>query len=92
MKARRAALEAERAELIKKQALEQERLQLDQRRRELELDKELAKVEAEERVYNEALGSENSVAKASPPAMKKTSKVNERKSHLNVHYAVVTTF
>ena len=49
-KAKRAALEVERIELVKEQALENER-------RELELNKQLAKIEGEEKVYNEAIGA-----------------------------------
>ncbi len=63
-RARRAALEAEKIELIKAQALEVERLQLEQRKQELELNKELAKVEAEERVYDAAMAGEYSMAKS----------------------------
>jgi DNA-binding ferritin-like protein len=66
VKAKRAALEAEKAELIKEQALEQQRFLLEQKRREMTLNKELAKIEAEEKVYNAAMGSEHSMIKASP--------------------------
>ncbi len=57
-KARKAALEAEKAGLAKQQALEQERLQLEQRNYELKLNTELAKAKAEERVYSEGIYDE----------------------------------
>ena len=61
IKAKRAVLEAKRIELVKEQALEKERLLLEQRRRELELNKQLAKIEAEEKVYNKAIGGDYSM-------------------------------
>jgi hypothetical protein len=57
-KARKAVLEAEKAGLAKQQALEQERLQLEQRNYELKLNTELAKAKAEERVYSEGIYDE----------------------------------
>ena len=55
IRAKRAALEAEKFELAAQQALEKERLQLEQRTRELQLRTELAKAEAEERIYSQAM-------------------------------------
>ena len=70
VKARKAALEAEKAELIKEQALEQERFLLEQRRQEMMLEKELAKAEAEEKVYNSIMSSDYSKTKAYSPETK----------------------
>ena len=53
--ARKAALEAEKASFVKQQALEHERLKLEHLKRELQLDTQLAKAEAEERIYSEAM-------------------------------------
>ena len=53
--ARKAAIEAEKASFVKKQALEQETLKLEHLKHELQLDTRLAKAEAEERIYSEAM-------------------------------------
>ena len=63
-KTKKAALKAEIENLIKEQALELERLQLKQRRQEFELSKELANVDAEEKVYNEAMTSDRLMTKS----------------------------
>ena len=58
IRARKAALEAERSELGAQQALEKERLQIEQRARELKLRTELTKIEAEEKIYTQAMGGD----------------------------------
>ncbi len=58
IRARKAALEAERSELEAQQALEKERLQIEQRARELKLRTEHTKIEAEEKIYTQAMGGD----------------------------------
>ena len=58
IRAKRAALEAERSVLETQQALEKEKLQIEQTARELKLRTELAKIEAEEKIYSQAMGGD----------------------------------
>ena len=58
IRAKRAALEAERSVLETQQALEKEKLQTEQTARELKLRTELAKIESEEKIYSQAMGGD----------------------------------
>ena len=53
--ARKAAIEAEKVSFVKQQALEHKKLKLKHKNRESRFDIQLAKAEAEERVYNETM-------------------------------------
>lgn len=51
-------MKTERSELETQRALEKQKLQIEQRTRELKLKTELAKIESEDRIYCEAMGSD----------------------------------